>query len=101
MMTAIRGFLRILALAAALERVASAQPAISAVLNSASYTAVVAPGCLVAVFGTNLAAASLNAQAVPLPFTLGGVSVTVAGRPAPLLFVSARQINVLIPFEVE
>ena len=100
-MTASRRFLAMLAVLAALECVASAQPAISAVLNAASYSAVVAPGCWVAVFGTNLATAPLRAQAVPLPVTLGGVSVTVAGRPAPLLYVSAGQINVLIPFEVE
>ena len=33
--------------------------------------------------------------------TLGGVSVTVAGLPAPLLYVSPGQINLLIPFEVQ
>lgn len=100
-MTATRRFLGIVAVVAALECVASAQQTISAVLNGASYTAVVAPGCWAAVFGTNLASAPVMAQAVPLPVTLGGVSVTVGGLPAPLLYVSAGQINVLIPFEVD
>lgn len=100
-MTASKKFLAVLSVLGALECVASAQPTISAVLNGASYTAVVAPGCWVAVFGTHLATADVSAQTVPLPLTLGGVSVTVAGRPAPMLYVSAGQINVLIPFEVE
>lgn len=100
-MTASKRFLAVLSVLGALECVASAQPTISAVLNGASYTAVVAPGCWVAVFGTRLATADVSAQTVPLPLTLGGVSVTVAGRPAPMLYVSAGQINVLIPFEVE
>ena len=80
--------------------VAPAQPTVSAVLNGASYSAVVAPGSWVAIFGTNLASAPLSALAVPLPVTLGGVSVSVGGLAAPLLYVSANQVNVLIPFEV-
>lgn len=78
---------------------ASAQPSVSAVLNAASYSAVVAPGSWVAIFGTNLASASQGAPAVPLPTALGGVSVSVAGLTAPLLYVSPSQINALIPFE--
>jgi uncharacterized protein (TIGR03437 family) len=35
-----------------------------------------------------------------LPYQLGGVSVTVGGLAAPLGFVSASQINLLIPFEL-
>src|SRR6267154_1371648 len=56
---------------------AYAQPAVSSVLNAASYDAVVSPGCWVAIFGNNLAPATLGADTVPLPTTLGGVSVTV------------------------
>ena len=92
--------LAVLVLAGALGCVASAQPAVSAVLNGASYSAVVSPGCWVAIFGGKLASTSLTAQAVPLPTTLGGVSVSVAGLPAPVLYVSPNQINALIPFEV-
>jgi len=77
--------------------VASAQPVISAVLNAASYSAAIAPGSWVAIFGTNLASAPAGAQSVPLPTSLGGVSVTVGSISAPLLYVSASQLNVLIP----
>jgi uncharacterized protein (TIGR03437 family) len=80
---------------------ASAQPVVSSILNAASYDAVVSPGCLVGIFGTNLAAAPLSANVGQSPTTLGGVSVTVAGFPAPLLYVSPGQINLLIPFEVQ
>lgn len=91
---------RCLVLILALSCVAAAQPAISAVLNGASYNAFVSPGCWVAIFGTNLALSAASAQAVPLPTNLGGVSVTVGGKDAPLLYVSATQINALIPLDV-
>ncbi len=80
--------------------IASAQPVVSAVLNGASYSAIVSPGCWVAIFGTNLAAVPASAQLVPLPDMLGGVSISVGGLTAPLLYVSPNQINALIPIEV-
>ena len=86
-------------LASALACVARAQPVVSAVLNGASYSAVVSPGCVVTIFGTGLAAAPATAQGVPLPNTLRGVTVSVAGLAAPLFYVSPSQINALIPFE--
>jgi uncharacterized protein (TIGR03437 family) len=54
----------------------------------------------VAIFGKKLAPQTVSASSVPLPTTLGEVRVTVGGRAAALLFVSAGQINALIPFEV-
>ncbi len=77
-----------------------AQPVVSSVLNAASYDAVLSPGCLVAIFGSNLGSANLSAGTVPPPVTLGGVSVSVAGMPSVLLHVSPRQINAMIPAEV-
>ena len=79
---------------------AAAQPSISAVLNAASYNATVTAGGWIAIFGTKLAAATATAQVLPLSNTLGGVSVTVGGVAAPLLFVSANQVNALIPADV-
>lgn len=73
---------------------------ISAVLNAASYSNNLAPGTWAAIFGTNLAASVGNAPSVPLPNSLGGVSVTVGGISAPLLYVSPTQVNALIPFEL-
>ena len=64
-------------------------------MNSASYTTQgVAPGSIVSIFGTNLAASTATANAVPLPTTLSDVtSVTFNGIPAGLYFVSQNQIN--------
>ena len=60
----------------------------------------VAPGTIVQIFGTNLANTTASASAIPLPTSLSGTSVTIAGRPAPLYFVSPAQINAQVPFEL-
>ena len=80
--------------------IVEAQPAVSQVLNAASYSEVLAPGSWMMIVGSAFAASETTASAVPLPALLGGVSVTVDGMQAPLLYVSANQINALIPFEV-
>ncbi|MCA2963133.1 MAG: fibronectin type III domain-containing protein [Acidobacteriaceae bacterium] len=68
------------------------------VVNAADYTAAVAPGSLIAIFGANLAPATTSAAATPLPTSLAGASVEVNGQPIPLFFVSAGQINGQMPF---
>jgi uncharacterized protein (TIGR03437 family) len=70
------------------------------VTNAASFSTVLAPGELFSIFGTNLASTTASAGSVPLPMTLANTSVTVNGKPAPLVFVSATQINGQIPYEV-
>jgi uncharacterized protein (TIGR03437 family) len=79
-----------------------AQPSVSSVLNAASYDGAISPGCWVAVMGSGLASTPLEAEgtAAVLPTSLGGVSVTVNGIPAELLYVSAKQINLVIPLDV-
>jgi uncharacterized protein (TIGR03437 family) len=73
------------------------------VVNAASFAragapfAEVAPGSLVAIFGTNLAAATASAEGFPLPRTLAGTSVAFDGISAPLLYVSPGQINAQLP----
>jgi uncharacterized protein (TIGR03437 family) len=80
---------------------ASSAITIGGVAHGASYQHVYAPGMLVSVFGTNLAAAGTQqlASTLPLPLTLAGVSVTVDGIAAPLLYVSPLQLNIQIPYE--
>ena len=79
-------------------------PAVNAggVLNAGSYTtAGVAPGSIVSIFGTNLAASTASAGAIPLPAALSDVtSVTFNNIPAGLYFVSQYQINAQLPFNV-
>jgi uncharacterized protein (TIGR03437 family) len=72
------------------------------VLNSASYTTQgVAPGSIVSIFGTNLAASTTAASAIPLPTALGDVtSVTLNNIPAGLYYASQNQINAQLPFNV-
>src|SRR5436305_13290330 len=72
------------------------------VLNGASFARgqAVAPGSIVSIFGTELATSLAQADTVPLSNSLGGVSVTFNGVPAPLYFVSAGQINAQIPWNV-
>src|SRR5580704_9762797 len=83
--------------------VLSAQsPVVSAggVVSAASFVAPVAPGSLVSIFGSNLAPQAAQAASIPLPILLGGVAVSFNGLMAPLLYVSANQINAQLPFEV-
>lgn len=72
-------------------------------VSAASYAlGSVAAESIVSGFGTNLAAVTLGAQDLPLPQTLGGVTVTIKDvlgveRTAPLFYVSPTQINYQIP----
>jgi len=70
------------------------------VVDAASFKGPVAPGSLVSIFGSNFASGTASAGVVPLPDTLGGVSVSFNGIAAPLLYVSALQINAQLPWEV-
>jgi uncharacterized protein (TIGR03437 family) len=79
----------------------SSRPAIAAgaVVSAASFTAPVAPGGLISIFGRNLATSTVVASEVPWPTVLAGTSVKVNGIGAPLYFVSDTQINAQLPFE--
>lgn len=70
------------------------------VVDAASFTAPVVPGSLVSIFGAGLAPETAYAGQIPLPATLAGVSVSFNGVAAPLLFVSAQQINAQLPWEI-
>ncbi len=78
----------------------------NSVVNGASFRAAtdpngaIAPGAIVAIFGTDLASDTQVATAVPLPTTLGDTSVTFNNIAAPLFFVSGTQINAQVPFEL-
>ena len=73
-----------------------------AVVNAASYAGgAIAADSIATAFGANLAPRSESAQALPLPLTMAGTSLTVNGIPAPLLYVSSDQINFLVPAGVQ
>ena len=78
----------------------------NSVVNGASFrpatepNSAIAPGAIVAIFGTNLGSTIEVVTSVPLSTTLGETSVTFNDIPAPLFFVSGTQINAQIPFEL-
>jgi uncharacterized protein (TIGR03437 family) len=82
---------------------AAAQTVVS--VNAASYMGPLAPATITAAFGVNLATRTETAQSVPLPTQLAGVTLRIIDannvqHAAPLFFVSAGQINYLIPDQV-
>jgi uncharacterized protein (TIGR03437 family) len=80
---------------------APAAPIIAAVTNAASFAAdAISTGSLVSLFGSHLAPVTWSAGSTPLPLSLVDTSVTINGVVAPLLYVSANQINVQVPYEV-
>jgi uncharacterized protein (TIGR03437 family) len=69
------------------------------ILNSASFLPALAPGALITIFGSNLAAGTAQFSTTPLPVSLGGTSVSINGTSVPLLFVSPGQVNAQVPYE--
>jgi uncharacterized protein (TIGR03437 family) len=72
------------------------------VQSSAAPSVAVAPGSLATMYGSNLAAGNMPASALPLPTSLGGLTLSVtdatgAQLPAALDFVSPNQVNFVIP----
>jgi uncharacterized protein (TIGR03437 family) len=79
----------------------AAAPAVQSVTDSAGYGPRVAPGSLASVFGTGFAGTTTTVTEFPLPTAISGTSVSVGGTLAPLLYVSATQINFQVPSSVK
>jgi uncharacterized protein (TIGR03437 family) len=82
-------------------------PSTFAMVSSASGTPSVAPGSIVSIYGSAMAASTAVAPPTEpaLPMSLGGANVTIidsnqAQTPLPLFYVSPTQINALIPTTV-
>ena len=71
-------------------------------LTGGGDAAKIAPGTVVSVLGTNLAAGTVSADLTQsqLPTKLGGTEVYFNGIQAPLFFVSPTQINAQVPWEL-
>ncbi len=68
------------------------------IANAASFDMTqVARGSLGAIFGTQMADSAMSAPSANLPFELNGVTVSVGGLAARLIFVSDLQINAVLP----
>jgi uncharacterized protein (TIGR03437 family) len=80
-----------------------AVPAVDAggVVSAASNTLrqPLAPGSYITVYGENLSSGSFIAPSLPLQTQLGGTQVILAGKPLPLNYAGASQINAIVPFD--
>lgn len=76
-------------------------PTITNIFNAVSGAATLEAGSWVTIMGTNLASAATTWDNAIVgnvfPTTLGGITVAIDGRPAPISFVSQTQINALVP----
>jgi uncharacterized protein (TIGR03437 family) len=76
-------------------------PQITSIANAASGVSSAEAGSWITITGTNFAAAASTWDSAIVanvfPTTLGGVTVAVDGRPAPISFVNQTQINALVP----
>ncbi len=78
---------------------AAGTPQVGCVVDSGELepTGPVAPNQLITIYGSGLGPASGVAATNYTTTSLGGVSVTFGGMAAPLLYVSANQINAAVP----
>lgn len=86
------------------------RPQVNAVVDSASYNqGTISPGQIITIFGLGLGPATLTLfnPAVPapqipnaLPATGPATSVTIGGTAAPILYTSANQVSVIVPYNV-
>jgi uncharacterized protein (TIGR03437 family) len=65
--------------------------------SSAPFTAFLSPGEFLTLYGSGLAPSTTSAG-VPFPTKLSGVQVLINQIPAPIYYVSATQISVIVPF---
>jgi uncharacterized protein (TIGR03437 family) len=84
---------------------AAPPPAITAIVNAATLQpGPIGPGEIISIFGTNAGPSTPQTftltAAGTVPTTLGGVTVTFNNVSAPLIYVSATQINAIVPYEV-
>ena len=73
---------------------------IGALVDGASFLPAAAPGSIVSLFISGFSLPTAAASTIPLPTNLGGVTVTIAGQPLPLFYVSSTQINAQIPWNL-
>lgn len=75
---------------------------ITAITNAASYAiGAVSPGEIISIFGSNIGPstpADLTVSGGYVQTTLGGVTVSIDGQAAPIVYVSAAQVSVQVPY---
>jgi uncharacterized protein (TIGR03437 family) len=81
-------------------------PVITAVVNAANFlSGPIAPGEIVTIGGTAIGPTTAVGLALDqsgkVATSLGGVQVLFNGTPAPLAYISATQINCVVPYEIQ
>ncbi len=73
------------------------------VSGSGDSTYPVAPGELIVIFGAGLGPAAMVTapSGAALPTTLGGTTVMINGKAAPILYSSATMVSAVVPFSVD
>jgi uncharacterized protein (TIGR03437 family) len=61
-------------------------------------TGPVAPGSLLSIYGSGFAVAENVSGTLPLPTNVTGSTVSINGSPVPILYASANQMNVQVPY---
>ncbi len=72
--------------------------AITSVVNSFSFHPGASPGMLLSVIGTQLSNTVQPATGNPLPYSTAGVTATVNGLAAPILYASQTLLNIQVPY---
>jgi uncharacterized protein (TIGR03437 family) len=68
--------------------------------SSAPFTAGIAPGELLTLYGSGLASAPQVASAAPFLTSLGGVQVMINGISAPIYYVTPTQLSAIVPYGI-
>jgi uncharacterized protein (TIGR03437 family) len=68
--------------------------------SSAPFTAGIAPGELITLYGANLASSTTVASSLPFPTKLGGVQVLINNIAAPVYVVSPGQVSAIVPYSI-
>src|SRR5262249_24544673 len=79
----------------------SGVPTVTSIVNAASGAPGAEAGSWITINGTNFASTAATWDnaiiGIVFPTTLGGVTVAIDGKPAPIAFVNQTQINALVP----
>jgi uncharacterized protein (TIGR03437 family) len=79
----------------------SGVPTVTSIVNAASAAAGAEAGSWITINGSNFASSATTWDdsiiGIVFPTTVGGVTVAIDGRPAPIAFVNQTQINALVP----